>query len=117
MLLNYLQLFFSVNFSISIFNIPSLAFPVNIMKIAGARFSSEPDVNAFQNLISFYQFIYKESFPRVGGALKSFITLFASAILLPIVINKCHTLYCKQQITGLTFVLPNIHKVFQFNKS
>ena len=75
----------------SIFNIASLASPVNVMKIAGARFSSGKDVNAPQILISFFQFTYKESFPRAGGALKSFIILFASAILLQIVTNKCQT--------------------------
>ena len=55
-----------------IFNIPSLASCVNVMKIAGTRFSSWANVNASQILISFFQFTYKESFLRLGRALKYF---------------------------------------------
>ena len=55
-----------------IFNIPSLASCVNVMKIAGTHFSSGANVNASQILISFFQFTYKESFLRLGRALKYF---------------------------------------------
>lgn len=108
-----MHLFFSVNFLIFIFNIPFLTSPANVMKIAGAQFSSGTDVNAFQILISYFQFTYKKTFPRVGGALKFFTIIFAPAILLPVVINKCHILYFKGQINGLTF----LHQVFKYNKS
>ena len=55
-----------------IFNIPSLASCVNVMKIAWARFSSGTNVYASRILISFFQFTYKESFLRLGRALKYF---------------------------------------------
>ena len=83
---------FSVNLPVTMFDIASLASPVNVMKIAWARFSSQTKVNASQILISVFQFAYKGFFLRVCRALKSFIS-FASTILLPIVIGKCHTFY------------------------
>ena len=94
---------FSVNFAIPILIIASLA-SVNVMKIAGSRFSSGRDVNASQILIYFSQFTYKQSFSRIGETF---------AILLPIVIKQMSHF----KIIGLAFLLSNIHQVFQSSKS
>ena len=86
---------FLVNFSVSLFHITSLT-SVNVIKIAGACFFSGTVINTSQVLIYFFQCTYKESFPRVGRALKYFgILIFDSAILLLIVRYKYHTSHCK----------------------
>ena len=48
LMLIYLHLFFSVNFSISMFNIASLASPVNVVKKAGNEIISNVFLKVFE---------------------------------------------------------------------